>query len=147
MILGEFTVQDIPEIEPEANVRQAADALRTLGTPLLAVMDRGRMIGTLSESNLARVACSGDVDPARIKVSEICNREPLTCHADTPLSTALSLMARERSPGMLVSAADGTVVGVVSVYAMLEFLLETVPEEATGPEPEYVHQVRGDQAD
>ena len=42
---------------------------------------------------------------------------------------------------------DGSLAGCVSLDELLDLVGRYLPEESTGPEPEYVHRVRGDQPD
>jgi CBS domain-containing protein len=144
MIIGEFTMHNVPTLPPEATLIDAGVALRTAGTPVLAVVQDGQLVGSVSERDLAVKGCGAGLQPGDVNVWAICDRNPAVCPAETALSSALALMRTRGQPWLLVLDHDKRVSGVVSLDALIEGLSGLVPSESTGPEPEYVHRVRGD---
>jgi CBS domain-containing protein len=146
MIIGELTMHNVPTLPPEATLIDAGLALGSAGTPVLTVIQGGRLVGTLSERDLAVKGCGAGLNPGDVTVHEICDRNPAKCPAETGLSSALALMRKRGQSWLLVTDHDQQVSGVVSLDALIAVLAGLVPSESTGPEPEYVHRVRGDDA-
>jgi CBS domain-containing protein len=145
MIIGEFSMHNVPMLPPQATLIEAGHALQTAGTPVLAVMgDDGRLLGTVSERDLAVKGCGAGVMPEAVTVSAICDRNPATCQTATGLAQALGLMRSKGQSWLLVMDSDEQIAGVVSLDRLLAVLADLVPEGGTGPEPEYARRVRGD---
>ena len=144
MIIGELTVHNVPALPPEATLIDAGRALQNGRTPLLAVTQDGQLLGTVSERDLAVKGCGAGLSPGDATVSAICDRDPAVCATTTKLASALALMRKRRQPWLLVIDGDERVAGVVSIDALIAVLAGLVPDEGNGPEPEYVHRVRGD---
>ena len=147
MIIGEFTTTNVPTLSPEATLIDAGVALRAAGTPVLAIVEGGQLLGSVSERDLAVKGCGAGLPPGDVTVWAICDRNPAVCPAETALSSALALMRERGQPWLLVTDGDRRLSGVVSLDALIEVLSGLVPSESTGPEPEYVHRVRGDVTD
>jgi CBS domain-containing protein len=143
MIIGELSMHNVPMLPPEATLIDAGRALQAAGTPALAVMQDGRLLGTVSERDLAVKGCGAGLTPKDVTVSAICDRNPAACPADTGLSHALGLMRNRGQSWLLVMDRDAQVAGVVSLDALIAVLAGLVPEGGTGPEPEYSRRVRG----
>ncbi|TVP80607.1 CBS domain-containing protein [Thioalkalivibrio sp.] len=144
MIIGEFTTHNVPTIAPEATLIDAGVALRTAGAPVVAIVEGGQLVGSVSERDLAVKGCGAGLQPGDVTVWAICDRNPAVCPAETALSSALALMRTRGQPWLLVTDGDKRLSGVVALDALIELLSGLVPSESTGPEPEYVHRVRGD---
>ncbi|ACA16258.1 putative signal-transduction protein with CBS domains [Methylobacterium sp. 4-46] len=95
--------------------------MRALNVGALAVLDEGRLIGIISERDIARRVIAGHRDPMLTLVREVMTREPLTIAAQAPLAEAHRLMA-ERGIRHLPVMRDEAVVGMIS--------LRDIPAEA-----------------
>ncbi|AGA34653.1 hypothetical protein TVNIR_3016 [Thioalkalivibrio nitratireducens DSM 14787] len=102
------------------------------------------MIGTVSERDLARQGMGGGFDPDEATVFMLCDPHPAVCFVDAKLASALALMRNRNQHWLLVLDRAGQVAGMLSMTRLLSMLETLVPEESTGPEPEYVRRVRGD---
>jgi predicted transcriptional regulator len=146
MIVGEISLNHMPVLRPDSTLAEAARALRDAAGGVAAVIDRGRLVGTVSERDLALEGCARGLDPGTATVSEIQDVAPVLCPVDADLKYALRLMRERRQSWLVVTDPAAVPVGVVSLTDLLHVLEDLVPDAATGPEPEYVHRVRGDTA-
>jgi CBS domain-containing protein len=144
MIIGELTMHTVATLPPEATLIEAGLALQAAGAPVLAVVQHGQLLGSVSERDLAVKGCGAGLKPGDAKVLAICDRNPAICPEDMGLSSALDLMRKRGQPWLLVLDHDKRLSGVVSLDALIAVLAGLVPSESAGPEPEYVHRVRGD---
>jgi CBS domain-containing protein len=147
MLIGEISTHNVARIEPAASLRDAAQALRAADAPVLAIVEHDRLVGALSERDLALKVCEDGLDPATTAVSAVCNPDPAACTVDASLRRGLRLMKQHRQAWLLVLETDGGLAGCVTLGGLLDLIDRYLPDESTGPEPEYVHRVRGDQAD
>lgn len=143
MMIGKLTSNNVPLLRPETTLQEAALALREAGVPVAAIADHGSLVGAVGKHELGIVACAAGLDPATTPVIDICERSPAICPSDTGLASALALMHRHDTSWLLVRDRSGGIPGVLSLHALIDALIELVPQESTGPEPEYVHRVRG----
>ncbi|MFO8152332.1 CBS domain-containing protein [Thioalkalivibrio sp.] len=143
MIIGELSMHSIPVLPPEATLVEAGRALQAAATPVLAVIQDGALLGTISERDLAVKGCGAGLKPEDVNVAAICERRPAVCPSATRLSQALGMMQKRSQPWLLVLDGEERLAGVVSLNALISVLADLVPEEGSGPEPGYVRRVRG----
>jgi CBS domain-containing protein len=143
MIIGEITSRNTPTIGLTATLQEAGAAMRGAGSGVLLVLDDRRLIGTLSERDLAVQGCDAGLDPRYVKVSAIFNRNPAVCAANAQLKSALKLMRERRQPWLVVLDDQGLVAGIAFLMDLLEVFEDLVQEVTDGPEPEFVRRVRG----
>ena len=147
MKIAELTTRNAPPLAPGATLQEAAAALGAAGLAVLPVMVGDRLVGTLSDRDLALGGCGGGLDPTHARVSAILGPVPgpgaALCPGDTSLRDALRLMGEQGRAALVVVDGDGRVAGVVSLAGLLDLLGGLLPEEAEGPEPDSVRRVRG----
>jgi CBS domain-containing protein len=89
------------------SLRTAEKMLEKLHCHHLPVRDGGRLVGVLTDSDIA-FAARIHPDLARVRVEDACTTEPLTVDVDTDLRTAVALMLERRVDSVLVmNAEDG----------------------------------------
>lgn len=144
MIVGGISVRAVPRLQLDSTLAEAGRRLRDAATGIAVVVQDGRLIGTVSERDLAVRGCASGLDPQSASVAEVYDPQPLVCAADAGLRHALQLMRENGRVWLVVVDHAQAPVGAVSVNQLLDLLWHLVPEEPSGPEPEYVHRVRGD---
>jgi CBS domain-containing protein len=146
MLIGQFSVHDIATVQPGATLVEAGRVLRDAPGGVAAVVFDGSLLGTVSMRDLALKGCAEGLDPATATVNQVLDPEPPVCAVDADLKHALRLMGEHRQAWLVLRDATDALAGVVSLAELLDLLADRVPAESTGPEPEYVHRVRGDSA-
>lgn len=144
MKISEITTRNAPTIGPSTTLREAALAMRSAEIGILPVVEDGRVVGTLSERDLAVKGCCIGADPRNDTVAALFNRAPIVCLGHESLKSALALMRERRETWLVVLDRDKAVAGVVSLVELLDILESLVPEgNDDGPVPDYVWRVRG----
>lgn len=115
--VAEVMRRDPRVLRPNDTVQQAA---RLLGeededTDLLPVGDGDRLVGTVTERDLALRAAAEGKDPARTRVREVMTREPLSVFADEGLDHAAETMTEHRLRRLPVVDRRDRLVGVVTL--------------------------------
>lgn len=142
MTLVQAMRADVPSLGEEASLKEAATQMRQAKCLLaLVVSERGRLIGSLSIEDLAH-RLANSPDPSRRTIRAAVRTDPLCCTIEASLEEVQALMSSHRELAVLVTEPGGAVVGVIDVLGVLDAL--GPPQRAAGPEPDYVHRVRGD---
>ncbi|MBK8078334.1 MAG: crotonyl-CoA carboxylase/reductase [Kineosporiaceae bacterium] len=122
------TVQDLMHqgiigCSPDDTVAHAAEIMIEADIHAVVVMDGGRAVGVMSQTDLVLASQDRTRDDARaLPVREVMTEGCLTCEAGTLLSEAVSLMTSRRMHRLVVTA-DGEPVGVLSMTDVVRKLL------------------------
>jgi CBS domain-containing protein len=145
MKITDIAIRRVPTIDATDTLQDAVTAMRKANTGVLPVIEGGRLAGTLSERDILLNGTRSPAASANVRVTDLYRRNPLVCAKHVQLKTALQLMQKHQQSWLLVSDREGAFTGLVTALELIDLLIELVPEEAAGPEMEYVHRVRGDQ--
>ena len=114
-ISGERAARDImhpgiKSVSPSDTLHAASAAMRKLSISQLPVMDRGRVVGSLTEASI--LACFSErKDIAKIRVSEVMDEAFPNVLPSTPISSVASLLRHH--PAVLV-LEKGEVAGIIT---------------------------------
>lgn len=97
-----------------ATVMEAARMMRDEDTGIVPIVDGDKLVGTVTDRDIAiRVVAEGK-SPEHITVGEIASRELVTIDPQQELDEALRLMARHQVRRLPVVEEDGKLVGIVA---------------------------------
>ena len=105
----------------------AQNMMRELRIRHLPVLDGGRLVGVLTERDVALIETLKDVDPKNVQASDAMSQQVYAVSPDAPLDTVAAEMA-EHKYGSAVVMDNGHVVGVfttVDAMAALSELLQS----------------------
>jgi CBS domain-containing protein len=101
-------------VEPSATVVEAAKVMKERDTGIVPVVQGDRLVGTITDRDVAvRVVAEGK-DPQSTTVSEVASKDVVTVEPGQNLDEALRLMAKHQVRRLPVVDDDGTLVGIVS---------------------------------
>jgi CBS domain-containing protein len=115
MRVAEVMTADVVTIGPEASLSEAARRMRGLDVGPLPVSDGGRLVGMLTDRDIAVRATAEGCDPETTRVSDIMTRDVVCCFGEDDVREAARTMARYRKRRLVVVDASGRVVGIVSL--------------------------------
>lgn len=117
-------------IDPSATTATAARLLMDHGVGGLAVVEGdAKLVGFVSERDLAKIMTTETNDLRSVKVSSVMNRPAPTCAVDAPIREVMARMTRERLRHLVVMDGD-RVAGVISVGDLVKHRLEQLETEA-----------------
>ena len=101
-------------IDADKPVSYAAKMMRDEDVGLAPIVEGERLVGVLTDRDIAvRVVAEGR-DPDRVKVAEVASRDVVTLDPQQDLDEALRLMAQHQVRRLPVVEEDGRLVGVVA---------------------------------
>ncbi|MBK9030397.1 MAG: CBS domain-containing protein [Myxococcales bacterium] len=95
----------------EQSLKKAHDLMREHGIRHLPVMHGNRLVGVISDRDVAIIASLEDVNPELITVEDAMTSDVLTVSPEAPLDEVAALMA-ERKAGSVVIEQNSKVVGI-----------------------------------
>lgn len=120
--IEQFMTTDLFTVHEDESLDLAASLMEWERIRHVPVEDHeNRLIGLVSYRSLLRLIARGDFQQrgARIAVSEVMEKYPVTVTPDTPTIDAIALM-RERRIGCLPVVNDGRLVGIVTEHDFLD---------------------------
>jgi CBS domain-containing protein len=118
-------------IDAAADAADAAARLRAERLSRLVVTHVGESIGVLSTSDL--VAALGQTGVGRSTVADVMSRGLVVCRDDTTVTQAARAMTDRRSRSVVVVAADGRPLGVVTGVDLLQGAAEDAVAQLMRP--------------
>lgn len=113
-------------IESGGTVTEAAKLMRDEDTGVIPIVEGDRLVGTITDRDIAiRVVAEGK-DPQTTNVGEIASRDLVTVDPQQDLDEALRLMAQHQVRRLPVVEEDGKLVGIL---AQADVAREATPEQ------------------
>src|SRR4051794_38669015 len=101
-------------LESGSTAVEAARIMRDEDTGIVPIVEGDRLVGTLTDRDIAvRVVAEGK-DPSSTTIGEIASRELVTNDPQQDLDEALRLMARHQVRRLPVVEEDGKLVGILA---------------------------------
>jgi acetoin utilization protein AcuB len=124
-------------VTPRNAIRTAVNLMREGGFRRLPVVDRGRLVGIITDRDLRRAANSPFVVREQwydnfildhIEVGSCMTPDPLTIEPAAPIAEAARLM-RDHKIGGLPVITEGQLVGIITETNLLDCLIEVLESE------------------
>ncbi len=122
-------------VNSDVKIDEAANLMKTRGFRRLPVVDDGKLVGFISDRDIMRIAPSPattlskyEINSllAKIKVSDIMQKNVIAVQADAPIEEAALLMYKNRIGGMPVISSVGAVVGVITETDIFKALVDVM---------------------
>lgn len=115
MQVKDVMLPSVGHLEPDGSLRDAAEQLKALNLDPMPVVEGGRVVGVLSEGELAEYAARQGLAAGSAHVRDVMSRDVTCCRADDDLHATLARLGNETNRRFPVVDADSKLVGVVSV--------------------------------
>ena len=153
MKVADMMTRGVLSLTPEDSVRKAADLMLRYDVNGFPVLDRGKLVGMITQGDFLRRAETGTerhrrrlaeffLDPGRLAdeyvrshgrtVGEVMTRDVITVPEDATLSEAVELMERHHVKRLPV-VRDDAMVGIITRVNLLHAFLVGSPKEAPAP--------------
>ncbi len=108
--------RDVEVVHPDDSLQDAAKKMRHQDVGFLPVCDGQRLVGALTDRDIAVGAVAEGKDPKKMKVKDVASRDVNWCFADQDVDDAAKLMKDKEIRRVMVIEREGKqLVGVVSV--------------------------------
>ena len=121
-LIGDLVKSSAVAIEPKATLRAVAKTLGHLGIGVVVVLDKGRVVGVVSERDLVW-AIAQDADLDVVWAADVMTTDTATVTPTTPLLEAAATMMANNARHILVDHPE--VPGVVSMRDIVGELVDT----------------------
>ncbi len=137
-LVADIMTRNPVTVTPRNAIRTAINLMREGGYRRLPVVDRGRLVGIITDRDLRRAANSPFVVREQwydnfildhIEVGSCMTPNPMTIEPNASIAEAARLMRNHKIGGLPV-VADGQLVGIVTETDLLDFLIEILAAEA-----------------
>jgi len=128
MLVRDAMTAGIRIAEPEEKLPHAAKKMRTQNIGALPVVEDGKLIGMLTDRDIAIRAVGDNKDPATVAVRDIMSDECFWCAENEQLDDAVRIMEANQVRRLPVMNDKREVVGMLSI----EDVAVHAPESLTG---------------
>jgi CBS domain-containing protein len=104
--------------KPDDLLVTAAKTMLERNIGCVVVVEGGRTVGIVTESDLTKCAASGH-DPNRTLVKDVMSKPPVTCVPQTRIEEAYALMRRNQIRHLPIVEKEGNVVGIVTMKDLI----------------------------
>lgn len=115
MQLREVMTRNVDVIHPEAPVREAAEMMRAADVGPIPVCDGERLVGMLTDRDIAIRAVALGRDPSTTHVRDVMTPEISFCFEDQDVDQAMQMMAERQIRRLPVLDANKRLVGIFSI--------------------------------
>lgn len=115
MNIREVMTHNVQVIDPNSNLREAAQMMKDLNVGGLPVCDNDRLLGFVTDRDITVRAVAEGEDPSSCKVSDAMSKQLVWCFEDDNLERAASLMRERKVRRIAVLNRDKRLVGIVAL--------------------------------
>jgi CBS domain-containing protein len=139
MKIKDILTKDPQVIGPDAMICEAARMMKQCDVGMLPVCDGERLVGAITDRDLAIRAVAEGADPLRTKVEEVMTSGICYCFEDQDIEEVAHLMEDKQIRRMVVLNRDKRLTGIVSLG---DFAVRSKDEHLTEEVLECVSQPR-----
>lgn len=118
MRISEVMTCDVELITPDATLQEAARMMADEDVGFLPVSDHDRMVGMITDRDIAIRAVAKGRDPKKTKVRDVMTERVLYCFDDEDADKAAESMSRQQIRRLPIVDRNKRLVGVISLGDM-----------------------------
>ena len=122
VVLREKKLSTLYSVEPNATVYQAVELMAGRNIGALPVLERGKLMGMISERDYTRNVVLKGRSSKDTLVGEIMARSPMVVGPDDALSDCMEMMTTERVRHLPV-VENGELVGILSIGDLVKWIM------------------------
>jgi len=115
MLVREVMTRGVKTIKPEGTIQEAARIMRDLDVGPLPVCDGHRIVGIVTDRDIAVRSSAEGKNPSAQPVSEVMTNDAAFCREEDDVAAAARLMNERQVRRLLVLNSDNRLVGIVSL--------------------------------
>lgn len=138
MQVRDVMTRDVELVSPDTPIKDAAMKMRDVDTGFLPVGENDRLVGTITDRDIAIRAVAEGKDPSATTVRDAMSEHLVYCYDDQPTEECAALMGERQIRRLPILNRDKRLVGVVS----LGDLAKAGEEDVVGHAVEEISQKR-----
>ena len=142
MKIREVMTRGVESISEAGTIAEAARKMKELNVGVLPVFDNNRLVGMLTDRDIAIRAVAEGHDPKETKVNQIMTKDVISCTEAEDVSEAIKLMESRQIRRLIVRDDQNQVVGIVALGDLAVHLNESLVGEALREVSEPAHPRR-----
>jgi CBS domain-containing protein len=115
MLLREMMTRSVEQITPQASIKEAAVRMREHDIGVLPVCEGNRMMGIITDRDIAMRAVAEGRDPKQTPVREAMTPNVTGCSEDDTVEAAIELMEQKQIRRVVVCDRNQRPVGIISL--------------------------------
>jgi len=115
MLVREVMTRGVKTIKPDGTVQEAARLMKDMDVGPLPVCDGHRIVGMVTDRDIAVRSTAEGKDPKAQPVSEVMTADAAWCREDDDVAAAARTMHDRQVRRLLVLNGDNRLVGIVSL--------------------------------
>ena len=115
MKINEIMTRNVEVVQPNSVLQEAAGKMKSLNVGSLPVCDNRKLLGIITDRDIAIRAVADGRDPATTKVSETMSPDLVYCFEDQDIKDAANLMERHQIRRLPILDRNQQLVGIVSL--------------------------------
>jgi CBS domain-containing protein len=112
MKVRELMTSDPTTVGPDATLGEVATLMKQEDCGSIPVVDKGRLVGIVTDRDIVVRAIAAGKDPKKVRVSEVMSADPITIGPDADVDDARKVMA-DRQIRRLPVVEDSRLVGIL----------------------------------
>ena len=120
MKVKKLMTEEVEFCHSEDDLTKAAGIMWRRDCGVVPVIDNNmRVIGMITDRDIAIAACSRDRKPSEIKIGEVTNGKIISCSANDDIKDALKKMRKNQLKRLPVVSQNGALIGILSITDIL----------------------------
>ncbi len=115
MQVKEIMTREVEVIHADSTLEEAAKKMKDLDIGPLPVCENDRLVGMLTDRDIAVRSTAQGEDPTRDRVRDVMTPEVIYCFEDQDVAVAAQLMKKKQVRRLLVLNRDKRLVGILSL--------------------------------
>jgi CBS domain-containing protein len=115
MLIRDVMSRDVQTARPDETIQEAAATMMSIDAGILPVGEHDRLVGTITDRDMAMRAVATGLDPTKTKVRDIMSREVRHCYEDETTDHVAETMGELKVRRLPVLNRDERLVGIVSL--------------------------------
>lgn len=120
MKVSQVMAREVASVHPDATLQRAALMMGELETAILPVCDRGRLVGIITDRDIAVRATARGLSPLGSLVGDVMSARVVWCTEDQDIDEVARCMDAERLSRLPVLGSGRQIVGIVSRRELAE---------------------------
>jgi CBS domain-containing protein len=118
--IQEIMNKEVVTAKPDDRLVDAAKTMLERKIGCVVVVEREKVVGIVTESDLVRCVASG-ADPSRTLVKDVMKSPPVTCTPQAPVEEAYAHMRRNNIRHLPIVDRSDALVGIVTMKDLISF--------------------------